>query len=226
MWDWLSNLSGGIGDWIQGLFAGEGPSLPAQANIPWSGPSGGSGLSDMAWGFGEGAKTVGSGVKPAASALGDVAKAVLPVAQIGSGVMGIVAGQQAGKELSKQSEQVRRATTAQLDAAQQARGIAPEVGSRIATPTAAFGAEKLAKAAAGEIPTASQGMIDEWKRGAKQRARDYLARIGQGESSSLVSWENWIDQQATAMADQSLRGEEALGLEAMRTAGGAYGTEG
>lgn len=158
---------------------------------------------------------VGSALKTGATELGGLAKSVLPIAQLGAGVGQLVLGSQAGGQLARQTKLAEQAGRRQEQIAGQAQTVAQ--------PIAAFGQEELTKAGAGQIPTAIQAQIDLWLQGAKQKVQDYAARSGQGDSAQLVSWMNWLDQQAEAMKASALEREQALGIQAGGTAGGVLG---
>src|SRR3972149_518305 len=57
--------------------------------------------------------------------------------------------------------------------------------------------------------------------GVARKARDYLARIGQGDSKALLDWESWIGQQAVAMRAQALQDMQRLGVTALTGAAGS-----
>ena len=93
-------------------------------------------------------------------------------------------------------------------------------------PSIAYATERLARAQRGEVPQAVQAQIDLWRQGALQKARDYFARSGQGDSTSMVSMENYIDQQAKAAIAQYLMQEESSAITAMEGGRGGATTAG
>jgi hypothetical protein len=210
MWDWLLNLFGGASE------AAPVASSPAEAlsgvgfGAPVAEAAGAGGTS-----FGDVASSLYGGTRSALSGFGDVAKAVLPAAQLGGAVMSGVEGYQAGKQLSEQTKIAGRAAKTQASLAEAAKGAA--------MPLTEFSQEELARAGRGEIPPAIQAQIELWKQGAKQHVQDYAARSGQGDSSQLVNWLAWIDQQAEAMAAEALMGEQQMGITAGGTAGSIIG---
>lgn len=158
-------------------------------NAPGAAETGGSVLS----GLGDVARSVGSGVA-------DFAKGVLPVAQVGAAGLGAVSSIQAAKQAAEQTRVAR---------------AGQQMAERALAPMTAFGEDAIARAQAGEIPEAQQAEIDQWAAAAKQQARDYLARAGQGDSSALRDWEDWIDARAVAMRNTALQGITSQGLDAL-----------
>ena len=153
-----------------------------------------------------------SGAEKAGKGFGSFAKAVLPFAQIGTAGMGIYSGIQAGRQAGKQAEIAERAADTQERLAGQAEAAA--------APVRQFSAEQLALAQRGEVPPAIQSEIDLWKQGALARIRDYLARSGQGDSTTMAQWEAYLDQQAMGMRSSYLQQMQQQAIGAAGTAGG------
>lgn len=145
------------------------------------------------------------------SSFGDIAKGIVPFAQLGTGLMGLTSGIRGGMQLGQQTKLAEQA-------AKKSAGVAD--------PLAAFSQSQIGAAEAGKIPPAVQAQIDQWTQGAKQRVMDLAARTGQGQSSQLQSWLSWIDQQAQAMAAQALQDEISQGIGAGGVAGQLYGQSG
>src|SRR3972149_2561704 len=133
--------------------------------------------------------------------------------------------------------------------AQRAFGSTPEAGYYIAAPAAAaaapassggwwdslksfltpvvgYGKEQLALVEAGKLPESIESEIALWIQGAKQRARDFYARIGQGDSGTLRPMEDLIDQRAISMRAAALQDQARLGIGSLSSGAGAYGTGG
>jgi len=147
--------------------------------------------------------------------LGGIAKSVLPVAQLGGGLMGIASGIRGASQLGEQTKLAEQAAKRQGDISKAAEATAG--------PLSAFSQSELAAGQAGKIPPAIQAQIDLWKQGAKQRAQQVAASSGQGNSSQLASWMAWIDQQGEAMAAAALEQEMQRGIQAGGVAGGVLG---
>src|SRR5439155_17669391 len=138
------------------------------------------------------------------------AKSALPWLQLGTTAMGAVSGVQASQAAGRQAHTAEKAQKVQAESARQAE--------QAAQPAAAFGTEELAKASAGQVPGPIQAQIDEWMQAAKQKAMDYAARSGQGDSTMLTTWLSWIEQQGQAMKAAALEQEQQLGLQGIQTA--------
>src|SRR3989338_4936942 len=117
--------------------------------------------------------------------------------------------------------------------AQRAFGSTPEAGYYIAAPAAGaaaplvgYGKEQLALVEAGKLPESIESEIALWIQGAKQRARDFYARIGQGDSDTLRTMEDLIDQLAISMRAAALQDQARLGIGSLSSGAGAYGTGG
>lgn len=147
------------------------------------------------------------------SGIGDVAKKVTPWAQLGlqglgaaQGVYGMVRGaQQQGIQREAQRRQSEIARQQQQQAAMSEQRGGETYGA---------GREAYDRAMRGEVPSAIQQQIENWKRGAKQMAASRAAGAGQGQSSMLTQWEQWIDQQGEAMKGQWLQSQMDYYLKA------------
>src|SRR5919108_5341037 len=129
---------GGFGDIATEAFSSSpdwAPYMHAQPPEMPAAPAGGGG-----W-FSDLAGTIGSGAKEGLSAFGNIAKAALPIAQLGLGVQGAVTGAQAAGQLAKQSKIAERAAQTQEAAA---------------APLREFGTGQLQRAQAGQVPEAVQ----------------------------------------------------------------------
>jgi hypothetical protein len=203
-------------DW-GALFGGEsGPSMGSVAEVaavPHAVGGGGFNFGDVASRFGDFASNVGSGLRNAIGTFGDIAKVALPIANIGTGIMGGIASSRAASAAADNAKTARRAADIQASSAERAAAAA--------APLTNFGEAQLKAATAGQIPEAEQAMIDEWVRGAKQQAMDYLARSGQGDSSTMQDWAAWIDKQAVAMKGSALGNAKASGVGALTAGAGA-----
>jgi hypothetical protein len=149
------------------------------------------------------------------SGFGDVAKATLPFVQIGTGLAGAAGTIQGIRQMAEQ-------TNIAKSAEQRQAGIAKEAQAA-AGPVRAFGEQQLTQAAQGQIDPAIEKQIQLWIQGAKQKAQDFAARSGQGDSQQLVDWLNWIEEMGQAMRAQAIQGEQGLGLQAEGTAANILG---
>src|SRR5438445_1095222 len=138
------------------------------------------------------------------------AKSALPWLQLGTTALGAVSGVQAASAAGHKAKTAERAQKVQAESARQAQ--------QVAQPAAAFGQQELSQAAAGQVPGPIQAQIDEWAQAAKQKAMDYAARSGQGDSTMLTTWLSWIDKQAQSMKAAALEQEQQLGLQGIQTA--------
>ena len=197
----------GFGD-IADLIGGEGGTgiSAVQADVPYN-PA----FSSM---------DVTSGVPSTAtpswmSNFGTLAKAALPWIKEGIGLTGAAGNLYGIKQLADQTSIAKSAERRQA-------GIA-KTAEAAAAPVRAFGEQELTQAAAGKIDPAIEKQIQLWVQGAKQKAQDYAARSGQGDSQQLVDWLAWIDQMGEAMRTQAIQGEQGLGISAEGTAGQILG---
>src|SRR5262245_20441206 len=165
-------------------------------------------------GFGDIAKAVKGGFEDVAGAV----KPLLPFASLATAGMGIASGVQ-GVKTSAADQKIRR----------EALGLQRQVAGQqqaAAAPLTQFGQQELASASAGKIPPAIQSQIDVWARGAKQKAADFAARSGQGDSMMLQEWMSWIDQQAQAMAANYLQEQQRIGISSLTAGAQALGGPG
>src|SRR5207245_4406579 len=139
-----------------------------------------------------------------------VAKSALPWINLGATGLGAVSTLRASEAAGRQAHTAEKAQKVQAESARQAQ--------QVAQPAAAFGQQELSQAAAGQIPGPIQAQIEEWRQAAKQKAQQYAARSGQGDSTMLTTWLAWIDQQAEGMKASALQQEQDLGLKGIATA--------
>ncbi|TMD08287.1 MAG: hypothetical protein E6J01_03885 [Chloroflexi bacterium] len=139
-----------------------------------------------------------------------VAKSALPWINLGATGLGAVSTLRASEAAGRQAHTAEKAQKVQAESARQAQ--------QVAQPAAAFGQQELSQAAAGQVPGPIQAQIDEWAQAAKQKAMDYAARSGQGDSTMLTTWLSWIDKQAQSMKAAALEQEQQLGLQGIQTA--------
>jgi len=200
-----------FGDWLSGLFGGGGgggmATSPEQA---LSGVGFGTPPPAMTTDTGGGGfwSSLGSGL----SSIGDIAKAAVPIAQLGTTGMGIWGGIESmnrGKEQMGvlKKEQQRQQQMAQPAAA--AGGALTQAGQ-----SALLG---------GNLPPALEAQVQDWKNQAKMRYMQQLASQGQTDSSAAIQLDAWLETQA-----QKLRGELAgnlygQGLAGVQTAMGPSG---
>jgi hypothetical protein len=159
-----------------------------------------------------------SGLQAAGKGFGDVAKGVLPFAQVGTAAMTGITGYQAAQQAAKQakiSEQGQQRQN-EISAAAQAQ----------AAPLSQFSTQKLQQAQGGQLDPAQEAQIQEWVRAAKIKARNYAAKSGQSSSSMLAQWEAWIDRQGLAFRSAALDAAERTAIAAAGQAGNLLGVGG
>jgi hypothetical protein len=223
IWNALTDQRGEIN--FVDLFGGAGDYVSqAAGNIPDITAGGGGGFSGLSFSPGPALSSgpvgdVGGGFPGfAQNLLGDIgglAKQVLPVAQLGGGLMGIASGIRGATQLGEQTKLAEQAAKRQGDISKAAEATAG--------PLSAFSQSELAAGQAGRIPPAIQAQIDLWAQGAKQRVQQVAASSGQGNSSQLASWMSWIDAQAQAMQATALEQEMQRGIQAGGVAGSVLG---
>lgn len=147
---------------------------------------------------------------------GNVARNVLPAAQLGLQGMGMYQGFRNMQAASDQAGLVRDAQRRQAQIAAQQQALASTAESR-ANPAFEAGQEALVRAQRGEVPPAVEAQIQEWTRAAKQQAMASAASRGQSNSTTATSWLQWIDRQAQAMRGQWIQQQMNWSLEAART---------
>jgi hypothetical protein len=156
-----------------------------------------------------------SGLSNALGGFGDFARNLSPYLGLGTAGLGAASSVLGALQSGRQSKLAEGAAKQEKILSQQAQTAA--------APIAGFSAEQLQLAQQGQIPPAIQAQINQWKQAAKQQAADFAARTGQGDSTTLQSWYQWIDQQAQAMQASALQNMEQLGIQAGGTAGGILG---
>src|SRR5439155_1014017 len=127
---------------------------------------------------------------------------VLPFLSLGALGLGGAATIRGSQQLAEQTKIAGRAQKLQEQTARQT--------AEAAAPLTQFGTHQLQLAEAGQLPPAIQAQIDQWVQGAKQKAADYAARSGQGDSMMLTEWLSWIEEQGKAMAASYLQEEQKL----------------
>jgi len=112
---------------------------------------------------------------------GDVLKKAVPLAGAGAGVSSVIQGINQASQL-RQAQQFERQTARPAAGAGQALTQAGQ--------TAALG---------GPLPPQLQGMIDQWKSGARSQMDSFLARSGISDSTMKGQFDAWINQRADQM---------------------------
>jgi hypothetical protein len=226
----LANFSLGGGDTGGGASFGGGYSLGPSVSQGFdfsvpdvnAGAPADTGFMDLARGAGQGVKSgaeqVGGAVKGVLDPLAAIAKPLLPVAGLATAGMGIASGIQGAKQAAAQNRLARQAQQMQQHSA-----AATEAA---AAPLTEFGKEQLDAARQGQIPAAIQAKINEWKTGYLAAIRDRLARTGQGDSQTMMQWEQWVEQQAKAMEASYLQQEQELGVKGLGAGVSALGSAG
>ena len=212
--EWLS----GLGDWLGGWFQGGGEAARgfSAADIAAGAAEGApaaTAAAAPAWSFADVAKGIWDPVSKGVTGLGQVAKTVLPIAQLGAGVMGGLTSYKAAGEMGEQAKGARESQQLQQEMARQTAGAA--------APLTQFGTRELGRAEAGQLPPAIEQRITLWIQGAKQKVHDYLARAGQGDSSTLKAWDAWIDLQAEAARAAAIQDQERIAIGSLQAGAGA-----
>lgn len=145
--------------------------------------------------------------------VGGAAKSALPIAQIGGMIGGGVTSYMAGQEAGKQNDIALRAQ-------KQREQLTNQAAAGAASPLTTFGQTQLDNATKGQVPDAVRAQIDEWKAGALQQVKAYLAHAGLGDSEALLQWTSYIERQAKAMEAQALTGQQQTGISALGAGGG------
>lgn len=161
--------------------------------------------------FSDFAGQLGSGL----SSFGNFAKGLLPIAGLGTGILGAINQFQAGDALADQTKIAEGAAKRSDQISRTAEGAA--------SPLVDFSKTALQRYESGQVSPAITAQVEQWTRAAKQAAMDYAARSGQGSSSQLRQWLAWIDQQAQAMLAAAIEHQAELGIQAGSTAGGILG---
>lgn len=200
-------------DWQTGALDFSSPGVDSMTGAA---PTGGGGMMS---GLSDAASGIGAGIRSVTGPLGDVAKSVLPIAQIGTGIMGAVGNIQAAGNLADQSRIQRQGLRSQLDSATQAREMAGNVSAPAGT-LVNFGQEQINRAQAGEVDPAMQSIIDRWKNGAKQQMLQRLASSGQATSSTAAQLDQILEQMAVSMKGELLQSMKAQGVGATQAGGG------
>lgn len=168
--------------------------------------------------FSDVVKGISGGIKDTITPFASLAGAVAPIVGLGTAGMGLAAGVQGAKQAAQQTKIMREG--------QRLQGDASRATQAAAAPLTQFGSQELQAAQAGQIPPAIQAKIDLWKQGAMQKARDFAARSGQGDSTMLAQWEAYIEQQAAAMASDYLQEEQRMGIQSLQAGAGALSSAG
>src|SRR3970282_507390 len=163
-------------------------------------------------GWGDSLKSFLAPVGEGLQAAGGVAKAVSPLVNLATSAMGIYGGVKGAQQLAEQTKIARES---------QRRGQRmPEGPAGAAAPLGGYGKEQLALVEAGKLPESIESEIALWIQGAKQRARDFYARIGQGDSDTLRTMEDLIDQRAISVRAAALQDQARLGIGSPSARGG------
>src|SRR3990170_3405012 len=103
--EWLSGLGDWLGSWSRGGGdAARGFSASDIAAGAAEGAPAATAAAAPAWSFGDVAKSIWEPVSKGVTGLGQVAKTVLPIAQLGAGAMGGVQSYRAGEQLAEQGK--------------------------------------------------------------------------------------------------------------------------
>lgn len=175
--DYAGGGRSGLFDFAKGLFArGDDPGAPRQP-----GGSGG--------GFFGG--------------LSDIAKSVMPAAQLGLAGLGIKNTLDAGSLARKQAGQFGQMQQIQRETAQ---------------PLQQFGTTQLSRATAGQVDPAVQQEIDNLVQAQKIQAKQWFAKNGITDSTMMESVLRDIDNKAEAMKAQVLGMDKSTAIQALQAA--------
>ncbi len=123
--------------------------------------------------------------------LGGIAKAAVPLAQLGATGMGIAGGisaqNQAAQQAKLQRQAQRQLTTAAAPAVA-AGGTLTDAGSR-----ALMG---------GALPPEMEAQVQQWKEKQIAQINDQLSRMGIGDSTMRAQYLAWVDEQEKIMRGQ------------------------
>lgn len=175
----------GFMDFLGSFFGGGGPEQLA-----------GPGMEAASAGTGGGGAGFWDTLSSAGSSIGGLAKAALPIAQLGTTGLGIYGGvkqQQRGAEQMEILKQQQRQQQQMAAPAAQAGGALTQAGQ--------------AALLGGALPPALEAQVEQFKNDARMRLRQQLAATGQTDSSAMLQYEAWIESQA-----QQLRGQLAGNL--------------
>jgi hypothetical protein len=195
-----------FGDWLGGFFGGGdsglgGGAMPEQLSGP--------GMPEVAPGAGSGGGSFWDSLSGGLQSAGSLAKAALPVAQLGTTGLGIWGGINQMQQGKEQMGILRQQQKAQ---------------QQMAAPAAASGGALTAAGSAaltgGALPAPLEAQVEDFKNNARMRYRQQLAAQGITDSSIANQYESWVELQA-----QKLRGELAgnlygQGLQGIGTAMG------
>lgn len=210
------------------ISVGGGTDVMPPTRMPWytqSEPGGGQGQGGGPGGvLGRVGSTVGDAAKGAwdkygsLSGLGQLANQLTPIAKLGAmglGAYNTIAGQQQLAQMTKLARQ----------SAQRQNQIAAEQ-RQTADPLRKFGTGEIEAVTARQLPPGMEAEIQLWVDAQKQKAAQYFAGAGQGNSSSMFQMNAWIDRQAQAMREQAFSQMAQRGTNASGTAGSIYGGAG
>lgn len=216
--DWLSGLGSGISN----LFSGGGGGgmdfgiSPEATQTGFQGFAPGGQFADVATaatpaggggaGFGDWLSKIGSGI-------GSVAKAALPVAQLGATGMGIFGGinqmQQGAQQMDILKQQQR----------QQQRMAEP--ASQAGAALTGAGQQALL---GGQLPPQLETMVQQRADQLRTQYRQYLASQGMTDSSAAVQMEGWIQQEVAKYRQELAESLYGQGLAGIGTALGPSST--
>ena len=192
---------------------------------------------------------IGQGFKDA----GGIAKAVMPLLGLGTGIAGTVSSINAMKGAGKAAKTREEAIRTQMESAKRAQDLAPKVEpiaedlraladpltalvprqtgvadrlrADVATPLTAFGRSTLDLAERGELSPAEQAQIDKSLQAARAQLQDYFARAGLGDSQMLRDALDDLEMEALAMKGGRLDAAKKLGITSLEAGGRATGAE-
>jgi len=148
--------------------------------------------------------SLGSGL---GSALTKAAPLISPALSLGQAGLGLYSGIKGMQQGAEQNAMQKAAIKNQQQVTQAA--LAPGQQLTAAGTAALMG---------GRLPEGLESQLDQWKTQQLAQIRDYLAKSGQGNSSTLQQWEAYINGQVPAMRAQLAQGLLQPGGNLLQTA--------
>lgn len=148
----------------------------------------------------------------------NLAKEAAPFVQLGTSGLGLAAGVKGAQTAATNAATGRRAQRLQENVAgQQAAAAAP---------LTEFGKKTLEASTSGPVPPAVEAEIQQMLQGWIQKARDFAARSGQGDSLMLSQWENYLQGQAETLRQKWREEQQGLGIQSLSQGANALGGAG
>lgn len=227
--DFLGGLGSTIGGWLgggggAGELASQAVSAPSmiptpdvgtgfsgvQADVPYGAAMGGGGLPSAApAGGGPGGGSFWDTLKGYGSDVGSLAKSALPFASLATTGMGVASGIAGMEQASQQNAILKKEQQRQ---------------QQLAAPAAAAGASLTSAGQAamlgGALPAQLESQVQELGDRLRAQYRQYLASIGQSDSTAAIQEDEWVNQQQNALREQLAQQLLSSGYQGIGTAMG------